>query len=98
VVLAYMPGMGKGAAAGVAAGFRSSFARIRLGLVVGICGGVSHGATHGGEILLGDVVVSTGVVQFDFGRQFSDRAIRKDTLQDNLGRPNPEIRSFLNKM
>jgi nucleoside phosphorylase len=98
VVLAYMPEIGKGAAAGVAAGFRSSFARVRLGLVVGICGGVPHGATHSGEILLGDVVVSTGVVQFDFGRLFSDRVIRKDTLQDNLGRPNPEIRSFLNKM
>jgi hypothetical protein len=50
VVLAYMPGMEKGAAAGVAAGFPSSFARVRLGLVVDICGGVPHGATHSGEI------------------------------------------------
>ena len=40
VVLAFMPGMGKGAAAGVAASFRSSFPHIKLGLVVGICGGV----------------------------------------------------------
>jgi nucleoside phosphorylase len=98
VVLAYMPGMGKGASASLAASFRSSFPRIILGLVVGICGGVPHGASHGDEILLGDVIVSTGVVQFDFGRQFSDGVVRKDTLQDNLGRPNPEIRAFLNKM
>jgi hypothetical protein len=59
---------------------------------------VPHGASHGDEILLGDVVVSTGVVQFDFERQVSDGVVRKDTLQDNLGRPNPEIRAFLNKM
>jgi hypothetical protein len=32
---------------------------------------------------LGDVVVSAGVVQFDFGRQFSDRVIRKDTIFDD---------------
>jgi hypothetical protein len=36
------------------------------------------------EILLGDVIISTGVVQFDFGRQFSSQIIRKVTLQDNL--------------
>ena len=98
VVLAYMPGMGKGAAANVAASFRSSFPNIRLGLVVGICGGVPQGDSHGDEILLGDVIISTGVVQFDFGRQFADGVVRKDTLQDNLGRPNLEIRGFLNKM
>src|SRR5277367_4320843 len=85
VVLAYMPGLGKGAAAGMAAAFHSSFTGVWLGLVVGICGGVPHEATDGGDILLGDVVVSTDVVQFDFGRQFLDRVTRKDTLQDYLG-------------
>jgi len=99
VVLVYMPGMGKGSSASVAASFRSSFPSVRLDLVVGICGGVPFvGSSHAEEILLGDVIISTGVIQFDFGRQFSDRIVRKDTLQDNLGRPNSEIRSFLNKM
>jgi nucleoside phosphorylase len=97
VVLAFMPGMGKGHSASVAASFRSSFEGVKLGLVVGICGGVPR-AEHGEEILLGDVIISTGLVQYDFGRQFSDQFIRKDTLQDNLGRPNMEIRGFLAKL
>lgn len=98
IVLAYMPGMGKGHSASVAASVRSSFGNIKLGLVVGICGGVPRGTEYDEEILLGDVIISTGLVQYDFGRQFSNQMIRKDTLQDNLGRPNMEIRGFLAKM
>jgi nucleoside phosphorylase len=98
VVLAFMPGIGKGSAAGVAASFRSSFPHIKLGLVVGICGGVPTGINAKEDIILGDVIVSTGLVQFDFGRQYSDKVVRKDTLEDNLGRPNNEIRAFLAKM
>jgi len=98
VVLAFMPGMGKGYSASVAASFRSSFEGIKLGLVIGICGGVPRGVEDGKEILLGDVIISTGLVQYDFGQQFSDRVVRKDTLQDNLGRPNMEIRGFLSKL
>lgn len=98
VVLAYMPGMGKAASATVAAAFRASFPSIRLGLVVGICGGVPPDDSEDSEILLGDVIVSIGVVQFDFGRQLPDHVVRKDTLQDSLGRPNSEIRGFLHKI
>ncbi|KAK5044799.1 hypothetical protein LTR84_010455 [Exophiala bonariae] len=98
VVLAYMPAMGKISSATVAASFRASFAHVRLGLVVGICGGVPRLAGHVEDIFLGDVIISTGIVQFDFGRQFTDRMIRKDTLQDSLGRPNHEIRAFLKKL
>jgi nucleoside phosphorylase len=97
VVLAFMPGMGKGLAASVASSFRSSFEGIRLALVVGICGGVPRG-TENEEILLGDVVISNGLVEYDFGRQLPNKFIRKDTLQDSLGRPNAEIRSLLNKL
>ncbi|OQU96313.1 hypothetical protein CLAIMM_02412 [Cladophialophora immunda] len=96
VVLAQMPGMGKADAAFVAAGIRSSFSGIKLGLVVGVCGGVPR--TKHEEIILGDVIISTGLVQYDFGRQYPDRVITKDTLEDKLGRPNLEIRSFLNKL
>jgi nucleoside phosphorylase len=98
VVLAYMPGIGKAASATVAASFRASFPSIRLGLVVGVCGGVPRDENTNAEILLGDVIISTGVIQFDFGRQLPDQVVRKDTLQDNLGRPNREIRGFLNKI
>ena len=95
VVLAYMPDIGKGSAASVAASFRYSFEGIKLGLVVGVCGGVPNGTDEEKEILLGDVIISTGLVEYNFGRQFPDKFIRKDTLESNLGRPNAEIRSFL---
>ncbi|KAF3072369.1 hypothetical protein CFAM422_005300 [Trichoderma lentiforme] len=98
VVLAFMPGMGKVNSASVAAGFRASFPGIRLGLVVGICGGVPVGTDDEKEVLLGDVIISTALVQFDFGRQYANKAVRRDTLQDNLGRPNAEIRAFLTKL
>jgi len=95
VVLAHMPGMGKSESASVATSFRSSFSGIRLGLVVGICGGVPSMVEEGKEMLLGDVVISTGIVQFDFGRQYSNGVVQKDTPDENLGRPNKEIRAFL---
>ncbi|KAK1256248.1 hypothetical protein MKX07_008507 [Trichoderma sp. CBMAI-0711] len=98
VALAFMPGMGKVNSASVAAGFRASFPGIKLGLVVGICGGVPLGRDDEKEVLLGDVVISTALVQFDLGRQYANKAVRKDTLQDNLGRPTPEIRAFLKKL
>ncbi|KAI9664127.1 MAG: hypothetical protein M1821_007618 [Bathelium mastoideum] len=98
VVLAHMPGMGKAASASTAASFRSSFGGVRLGLVVGICGGVPTAMREDKEMLLGDIIVSTAIVQFDFGRQYSNGMKRKDTLEDNLGRPNQEIRSFLSKL
>jgi nucleoside phosphorylase len=98
VVLAYMPGMGKAASATVAASFRASFPSIRLGLIVGVCGGVPRDESENSDILLGDIIISTGVVQFDFGRQLPDRVVRKDTLEDNLGRPNLELRGFLHKI
>jgi nucleoside phosphorylase len=98
VVLAYMPGMGKGSAASLAASFRSSFGGIKLALLVGICGGVPTGTDDEKEILLGDVIISTGLVQYDFGRQLPNKFIRKDTLEDNLGRPNLEVRALLAKL
>jgi nucleoside phosphorylase len=98
VVLAFMPGIGKGNAAAVAASFRSSFRGIRLALVVGICGGVPCGTDEEEEILLGDVIISDGLIQYDFGRQLPNRFVRKDTLNDNLGRQNSEIRAFLAKL
>jgi nucleoside phosphorylase len=94
IVLAYMPGMGNNSAAIVANNCRFSFEGIKLALVVGICGGVPF-RKNGEEIVLGDVVISDGIVPFDFGRQFPNQFIRKNTLLDSPGRPNIEIRSIL---
>jgi nucleoside phosphorylase len=62
VVLTCMSGMGKGSAASVASGFRSSFEGIKLALLDGICGGVPHGTDDEKEILLGDVIISDGLI------------------------------------
>jgi nucleoside phosphorylase len=98
VVLAYMPGMGKKNAASVAAQFRSSFPGIKLALLVGVCGGVPVGA-DGEEIILGDVVISDGVVEYDFGRRFpGSQFVRRDTPMDNLSPPRAEIRAMLAKL
>ena len=100
VVLAYMPGMGKASAAAVAASCRASFPNIKLALIVGICGIVPFrtSGSETAETVLGDVIISNGVVQYDLGRQLPEEFVRKDTLQDALGRPNTEIRGFLTKL
>ncbi|EXJ80944.1 hypothetical protein A1O3_07232 [Capronia epimyces CBS 606.96] len=97
VVLAYMPGMGTISAAAVAANLRISFKRIKLGIVVGICGGVPK-TSDGEEIVLGDVIISTSVIQVDFGAQYPNTFIRKQEVEDTLGRANPEVRAFLGKI
>lgn len=89
--------MGTVNAAAVAANCRVSFPNVKLALVVGVCGAVPSGP-DGGEIVLGDVIVSDGVIQYDLGRRLPDRFVRKDTLLDSLGRPNAEIRALLAKL
>ncbi|RYP67309.1 hypothetical protein DL771_007327 [Monosporascus sp. 5C6A] len=97
VVLAHMPGMGKANAAAVAVNCRTSFPNIKLAVVVGICGVAPFGP-DGDEIVLGDIIISDGVIQYDLGRQLPDCFVRKDTLLDSLGRPNAEIRALLAKL
>lgn len=93
VVVVHMPGMGKSNAAVAAANCRASFPNLGLVLVVGICGGVPF-PRNGVEIVLGDIIISDGLIQYDFGRQFPDRFVRKD---DTIARPNSEILAFLFK-
>lgn len=76
VVLCYMPGMGKGSAAGVASNLRMTYPVIQLALVVGICGAVPV-STDGSEIVLGDVIISDSLIEYDFGRQYPDGFMRK---------------------
>lgn len=97
VVLVHLPGMGKGVAASAASSCYASFAGIKLALVVGVCGGVPFGPSQT-ERILGDVVISNGLVQYDFGRQYPDEFTRKGTIHDNQSRPNPEVRGFLARL
>jgi nucleoside phosphorylase len=92
VVLAYMPSMGTASAAAAAGSMRVSFPNIKLALVVGICGGMPYG-TDQEEIMLGDVIISQALIQYDFGRQYPEGFKKKTNIQETLGRPSPEIRA-----
>lgn len=93
VVLALLPHMGKANAASAAASMRSSYGGLRLALLVGVCGGMPGG--RDGEILLGDIVISKSVIQYDFGQKYPDKFVRKNTVEDNLGRPNKDARNLI---
>jgi nucleoside phosphorylase len=97
IVLAYMPGMGNRSSASVAQGLRVSFTGTKLALVVGICGGVPF-PSNGAEIILGDVIISDGVIEYDFGRQYPDGFHRKCDAKEALRQPTQEIRTFLNSI
>lgn len=72
---------------------RSSYDALRLVLLAGICGGVPR---HGqDEILLGDVIISKTVVQYDFGRKYPNEIMRKDTVEDNRSKHDKNVRNFL---
>jgi nucleoside phosphorylase len=97
IVIAHMPRMGKSAAASVAAGIRSSYTSVELAIVVGICGATPWGP-HKNEVLLGDVIISEGLVEYDYGRRYPNDFVRKNTVTGSLGRPSLEISSMLAKM
>jgi nucleoside phosphorylase len=77
VVLAYPRDMGTLNAATVASDIRYSFWNIKIGLVVGVAGGAPQ-TSDGTDIHLGDVIISTAVIQYDFGRQYPDGFRRKN--------------------
>ncbi|KAF4951073.1 hypothetical protein FSARC_13001 [Fusarium sarcochroum] len=97
VVLVHMPGMGTRHAASVAAHCGGTFPRISLVLIVGICGGVPF-LQDGTELMLGDVAVSEGLVTYDFGRQYPDRFVRKDSILESARKPPAEILGFLARL
>ncbi|KAL3439907.1 hypothetical protein BJX65DRAFT_300814 [Aspergillus insuetus] len=94
VVLLVLPGMGKVSAARASTSLRLSYQRLSLVLVTGICGGVPF-TESGDEVLLGDVIISRHVVQYDLGRQYPDEFEVKDTVEDKLGRAPSNIRHLL---
>ncbi|KAI2839201.1 hypothetical protein CBS147343_6492 [Aspergillus niger] len=95
--LVHLPGMGKSVASQASSTIRSTYPNIKLALVVGICGGVPYKKGNK-EILLGDIVVSDGIIQHDFGRRIPGAFLPKTSVTDGLGRPNTAIRGFLSKV
>ncbi|KAF5618858.1 pfs domain protein [Fusarium tjaetaba] len=97
VVLVHMPGMGTTYSATVATCCRSTFPRISLALVVGICGGVPF-SQDGTELLLGDVVISDGLVRYDFARQYPDGCLIKNSVSESARKLPVEILGYLAKL
>jgi nucleoside phosphorylase len=94
VVLAYPRDMGTLNAATVASDMRYSFRNIKIALVVGVCGGAPQTSDRT-DIYLGDAIISTAVIQYDFGRQYPDGFRRKNEVESTLGRASTEIANFL---
>ncbi|SPJ82321.1 uncharacterized protein FTOL_09726 [Fusarium torulosum] len=97
VVLVHMPGMGTRHSGPVATHCRATFPKISLVLIVGICGGVPF-LNNGAEVLLGDVAISEGLVIYDFGRQYPDGFVRKNSTLESARKPPAEILGFLAKL
>lgn len=93
IILLQLRQMGKAHAAAAAASLRSSFNRLHLVLLVGGCAAVPQ--SENANIVLGDIIISTGIVQYDFGRKFPDKFIRKNTDRDNLIKPCKDIGNIL---
>jgi nucleoside phosphorylase len=97
VVLVHLAAMGKRRAATAAAHLQRTCPGIKLGLVVGICGGIPSPQKLP-EILLGDVVVSTRVIQHDFGKRHETKFIRNQAHEHDLPPPNDRIQSFQRRL
>lgn len=93
IVVVLLCNSGKATAAGTAASLRSSYPCIKLLLLTGICEGVPD--ANGEELLLGDVVISETVIQYDFNSPFNHTLKRRNTLEDRQGRANNNIRNFI---
>ncbi|KZL86167.1 phosphorylase superfamily protein [Colletotrichum incanum] len=96
VVLVVPPSIGNNSAASAAASFRSSYGCLKLALLFGICGGVPKIGSD--EVLLGDVIISKTLVQYNFGRQFLETFVTKNTIDDSLGRANRDIRGLITNL
>ncbi|KAH6891002.1 hypothetical protein B0T10DRAFT_458407 [Thelonectria olida] len=94
VILVLLQGMGKVNAANAAKDLQRSFPAIQLALLTGICGGVPSPSPDV-ELVLGDVVISKTVVQYDFGRRYPDQFAVRDTVEHSLGRPSSNVRGLI---
>ncbi|KAK1244248.1 hypothetical protein MKX08_002386 [Trichoderma sp. CBMAI-0020] len=92
VVVVLLCSSGKASAASATANLRSSYRRIKLLLLSGICEGVPD--ANGQELLLGDVVISEIVIEYDLRTQSAVAYREKNTLEELHWRANKAIRNF----
>ncbi|KAK6515778.1 hypothetical protein TWF281_004368 [Arthrobotrys megalospora] len=97
IVLALLPNIGKSNAARVATSFRTSYNRLQLALLVGICGGMPADK-DGNEILLGDVVISASIFEYDLGRRFPNEFRPRNTTEGCNAKASPDIVGFINTL
>lgn len=77
-----------------------SFTKIEYTLVVGICGGAP--IVHNGKdwsdsgIRLGDVVVSTHVIQYDFGKELEHGFVSRKEVESSMPRAPARVANFVN--
>ncbi|KAL4814761.1 nucleoside phosphorylase domain-containing protein [Aspergillus spinulosporus] len=99
VVLVYLPHMGSIGSAPAAASIKATFPGIKLALVVGVCGVSPYLKDEcGREVILGDVLISTGVVKINSGQQYPDRLALRTEVEHTLGRAPTVVRGFLDKL
>ncbi|KFA56527.1 hypothetical protein S40293_01031, partial [Stachybotrys chartarum IBT 40293] len=98
VILIHMDGPGKVNAATVATDCSRSFPNVELALLVGVCGVVPIAHESKEEIILGDIVLSDGIVQYDFGRRHPRGFVPTDRSIDAPGRKRKRIRGFINQL
>lgn len=98
VVLVHMPGKGTVSAAAVSAGIRSSFTRIEVTFVVGICGASPTHPETQEQVKLGDCILSTVVIEYDFGKQYEHQFVQKSDVEEVHGKANPTIRALLSQL
>ncbi|RKK29108.1 hypothetical protein BFJ66_g10310 [Fusarium oxysporum f. sp. cepae] len=83
IVVLLLSSMGKVSAATAAASLKCSYTELEVVFLAGICGGIPEVRSPNGgnrEVLLGDVIVSSNMVQYDFGRRYQDNFVTKQPI------------------
>ncbi|KAK0712637.1 nucleoside phosphorylase domain-containing protein [Lasiosphaeria miniovina] len=100
-VVLCITGVGKAKAATAISSLKWSYTQVQRAFVVGICGGVPRPKPHdtGAEILLGDVIISSAVVQSDFGSRWGGDCFEiKTSNQDRLGKADASVSAQLRSL
>jgi nucleoside phosphorylase len=101
VVLAAPRDMGTTNTRDLARGLRISFPSITYAFVVGITGGAPFVPEGSGwkasDIHLGDVIVSTQVIEYDFGREYENGFKRRTNVESVLPHAPAEVTNFVNQ-
>ncbi len=88
-----LPWTGIGAAAAAASSIRQSYPNIVTAFVVGVCAGAPKNGKD--DIILGDILISTQVIQHDHGRMLEHGLEHYRDIGNALGRASREISSFV---